>query len=165
MMPPQAEASLALEYSTDTRKLQGGQHHLGSYPTRACPTPSDFGSVEVINQPHGTRTPALPTPPHPTEQTRHSPEHDSGHCVDGKKKPDDEDIAVHQDLAILQDGRECRDRDGELDEASDEPSHPMHRVVQTHHLHHLQGQNCSVVLSPTLRTPAASLAGAGTNRH
>lgn len=29
MMPPQAEASLALEYSTDTRKLGGGGQHGG----------------------------------------------------------------------------------------------------------------------------------------
>lgn len=68
-----------------------------------------------------------------------SPEHDGGHSVDGEEEPDDEGVAVEQHSAVLQDGRQSGDRNGELDEAGDEPSHPVDGVVQTHHLHHLTG--------------------------
>lgn len=37
MMPPQAEASLALEYSTDTRKLGGGTARWATRRTEARP--------------------------------------------------------------------------------------------------------------------------------
>lgn len=72
-----------------------------------------------------------------------SPEHDGGHSVDGEEEPDDEGVAVEQHAAVLQDGRQSGDRDGQLNEASDEPGHPVDRVVQTHHLHHLKFSQAS----------------------
>ena len=70
---------------------------------------------------------------------KRSPEHDGCHGVDGEEEPDDEGVAMQENAAVLQDGGQRRHRDGQLDEAGDEPGHPVHRVVQTHHLHHLQG--------------------------
>lgn len=66
------------------------------------------------------------------------PEHDRCDGVNGEEEPDDEDVTVEEHFAVLQDGRQGGHGDGQLDEASDEPGHPVDRVVQTHHLHHLQ---------------------------
>lgn len=69
-----------------------------------------------------------------------SPEHNGGDSVDCEKKPDDEGVAVEQNPSIFQNGSQGSDRDGQLDETSDEPGHPVDGVIQAHHLHHLQPQ-------------------------
>lgn len=66
------------------------------------------------------------------------PEHDGGDGVDCKKEPDDKRIAVEKDFAVFQYGSESGHRDGKLHEAGDKPGHPVHCVIQAHHLHHLR---------------------------
>lgn len=101
MMPPQAEASLALEYSTDTKKLQGGQCHLGAH-TRAFPTPSGFGGMEMINCPSNQLAEEMRAPPPALSHTIPStlaPRHrDPGAAC--APSPHRVDRAAHQNMMV-----------------------------------------------------------------
>lgn len=127
MMPPQADANLALEYSTDTRKLQWEPAELSVPRWLALGLKPPWEKPqEKSAYPWG----CLGSP-------QHSPEHDRGHSIDSEEEPDDEHVAVHEHLAILEDGRQSCHGDGQLHKACDEPGHPVHGVVQAHCLHHL----------------------------
>lgn len=54
---------------------------------------------------------------------------------------------MEQHPAVLQDGGESGDGDGELDEAGDEPGHPVDCIVQAHHFHYLMKESKGYTVS------------------
>lgn len=98
-MPPQAEANLAFEYSTDTRKLEWER-------PQSC-QPRDAWLLATWAAPTGPKGAPREEPACPRgfpSSLQCSPEHDRGHGIDSEEEPDNEHVAVHEHLAVLEDG-------------------------------------------------------------